>query len=65
MLGHGGGRIVNVSSMGGVLVLPGVVTYSASKAALTHFTAGLRADLADCRYPLTGRAVIRRPVVDE
>jgi NAD(P)-dependent dehydrogenase (short-subunit alcohol dehydrogenase family) len=26
------------------MVIPGLVTYSASKAALTHFTAGLRAD---------------------
>jgi uncharacterized protein len=45
MLRRGGGHIVNVSSMGGVMALPGVVTYCASKAALNHFTAGLRADL--------------------
>jgi uncharacterized protein len=45
MLGRGGGHIVNVSSLAGVVALPGLVTYSASKAALTHFTAGLRADL--------------------
>jgi uncharacterized protein len=45
MLRRGGGHIVNVSSMGGVTALPGAVTYCASKAALSHFTAGLRADL--------------------
>lgn len=45
MLRRGGGHIVNVSSMAGCSVLPGLVTYSASKAALSHFTAGLRADL--------------------
>jgi uncharacterized protein len=45
MLGRGGGHIVNISSMAGCSVLPGLVSYSASKAALSHFTAGLRADL--------------------
>jgi short-subunit dehydrogenase len=45
MLGRGGGHIVNISSLAGCTPLPGLVSYSASKAALTHFTAGLRADL--------------------
>jgi short-subunit dehydrogenase len=45
MLGRGGGHIVNISSLAGCGVLPGLVTYSASKAALSHFTSGLRADL--------------------
>ncbi|MBA2281284.1 MAG: SDR family NAD(P)-dependent oxidoreductase [Actinomycetota bacterium] len=45
MLGRGGGHIVNVSSLAGVGVYPGLATYSATKSALTHFTAGLRADL--------------------
>ena len=45
MLGHGGGHIVNISSIAGCSVMPGMATYSASKAALSHFTAGLRADL--------------------
>jgi uncharacterized protein len=45
MLGRGAGHIVNVSSLAGCAVMPGLVTYSASKAALSHFTAGLRADL--------------------
>lgn len=45
MLRRGSGHIVNVSSMAGVVAVPGVATYSASKAALSHFTAALRADL--------------------
>lgn len=45
MLGRGEGHIVNISSLAGVGALPGLAAYSASKAALTHFTAGLRADL--------------------
>jgi len=45
MLGRGDGHIVNISSMEGCAVTPGLVVYSASKAALSHFTAGLRADL--------------------
>jgi uncharacterized protein len=45
MLGRGGGHIVNVSSMADCAVFPGLVAYSASKAALSHFTAGLRADV--------------------
>jgi uncharacterized protein len=43
--GSGGGHIVNVSSMADCTVFPGLVAYSASKAALSHFTTGLRADL--------------------
>ncbi len=45
MLERGGGHIVNISSMAGTAVLPGLVAYCASKAALSQFTAGLRADL--------------------
>ena len=45
MLRRGGGHIVNVSSIAGIGVYPGLTAYSASKAALSHFTAGLRADL--------------------
>jgi len=45
MLGRGGGHIVNISSMADCAAFPGLVAYSASKAALSHFTAGLRADL--------------------
>jgi short-subunit dehydrogenase len=45
MLRRGGGHIVNISSMGGCIAFPGNLPYSASKAALSQFTAGLRADL--------------------
>jgi short-subunit dehydrogenase len=45
MIERGRGHIVNISSLAGVAALPGLAAYSASKAGLTHFTAGLRADL--------------------
>jgi short-subunit dehydrogenase len=45
MLQRGRGHIVNVSSMAGTSVFPGLTAYSSTKAGLTHFTAGLRADL--------------------
>jgi len=45
MLERGGGHIVNVSSYAGAAVFPGLVAYSSSKAGLSQFTAGLRADL--------------------
>lgn len=44
-LARGRGHLVNVSSMAGVAALPAMAPYSASKAALTHLTSGLRADL--------------------
>jgi short-subunit dehydrogenase len=45
MLERGGGHIVNISSLAGVGAFPGLTAYSSSKAGLSHFTAGLRADL--------------------
>ncbi|MGD9572738.1 MAG: SDR family NAD(P)-dependent oxidoreductase [Thermoleophilia bacterium] len=45
MVERGRGHIVNVASLAGVAVFPGLVAYSACKAEVTHFTAGLRADL--------------------
>jgi short-subunit dehydrogenase len=45
MLHRGGGHLVNVSSMAGVIMFPGMTVYGSTKAGLTHFTAGLRADL--------------------
>ena len=45
MVERGRGQIVNISSMASVAVFPGLTAYSASKAALSHFSAGLRADL--------------------
>jgi short-subunit dehydrogenase len=45
MLERGRGHVVNVSSLGGVAPLPGLTAYGTTKAGLSHFTAGLRADL--------------------
>jgi uncharacterized protein len=45
MLHRGHGHIVNVSSLAGVAVFPGLAAYASTKAALTQFTAGLRADM--------------------
>jgi short-subunit dehydrogenase len=45
MLARGSGHIVNVSSLSGVAAFPGLTAYSASKAGISNFTAGLRADL--------------------
>ena len=47
MHARGRGHVVNMSSMAGVLAPPGLATYGATKAGLSHFTAGLRADLRD------------------
>lgn len=43
---QGGGRIVNVSSIGGVLALPHAAPYSTSKFALVGLSDALRAELA-------------------
>jgi NAD(P)-dependent dehydrogenase (short-subunit alcohol dehydrogenase family) len=43
---RGGGRIVNVASIGGKLSVPHLLPYSASKFALVGFSEGLRAELA-------------------
>ena len=45
MIDRGRGHIVNVSSLAGVGVFPGLAAYSSTKAGLSQFTAGLRADL--------------------
>ncbi|MEB3021821.1 SDR family NAD(P)-dependent oxidoreductase [[Mycobacterium] crassicus] len=45
MLSRGRGHIVNVSSFGAISTGPGVTLYGASKAGLSHFTAGIRAEL--------------------
>ena len=44
MIRRGRGHIVNVSSLGGTNAVPGVTSYSASKAGLSHFTGLLRAE---------------------
>lgn len=43
---QGGGRVVNVSSIGGRIAVPHLVPYSASKFALVGLSDGLRAELA-------------------
>src|SRR5947209_3190443 len=45
MIERGAGHVVNVSSLAGTSVFPGLAAYSSTKAGLSHFTAGLRADL--------------------
>lgn len=47
MVERGRGQVVNLSSMAAVFAPPGLASYGASKAGLSHFTAGLRADLRD------------------
>ncbi|MFC8516449.1 SDR family NAD(P)-dependent oxidoreductase [Streptomyces sp. NPDC057257] len=47
MTAHGGGSIVNISSVGGVQAGPSVLTYRASKAAVIHFTKCAALDLAE------------------
>ena len=46
MRNQGGGRIVNISSVGGRISVPHLVPYSASKFALAGLSDGLRAELA-------------------
>lgn len=45
MKAGGGGRIVNISSIGGKIAVPHLLPYTASKFALTGFSEGLRAEL--------------------
>ena len=46
MRARGEGRIVNVSSIGGIVAVPHLVPYSASKFALRGLSEGMRAELA-------------------
>jgi short-subunit dehydrogenase len=48
-----GGRIVNISSVGGRISVPHLLPYSASKFALTGLSDGLRAELARDRIVVT------------
>lgn len=47
------GHIVNVSSMGGFLPVPGQSVYGATKAAVKLFTEGLRSELLDTNVSVT------------
>jgi NAD(P)-dependent dehydrogenase (short-subunit alcohol dehydrogenase family) len=53
MRDNGGGRIVNVSSIGGKLGVPHLAPYCASKFALTGLSTSLRAELANRRIVVT------------
>ncbi|OBI61602.1 SDR family NAD(P)-dependent oxidoreductase [Mycobacterium sp. E796] len=46
MAAHGGGSIINISSIGGIQAGGGVMTYRASKAAVIHFTKCAAIELA-------------------
>jgi short-subunit dehydrogenase len=49
----GGGRIVNISSIGGKIAVPHLASYSASKFALTGFSDAVRAELAQDNIHVT------------
>jgi NAD(P)-dependent dehydrogenase (short-subunit alcohol dehydrogenase family) len=53
MRGEGGGRIVNVASIGGKVPTPHLVPYAASKFALVGFSESLRAELMKDRVYVT------------
>lgn len=63
MVERGRGQVVSISSMAAVIAPPGLATYSATKAGLSHFTAGLRADLRD--HPITFTTVTLASVSTE
>jgi short-subunit dehydrogenase len=63
MLRRGGGHIVNVSSLAGVSVFPGLAAYASTKSGLTQFTAGLRADLKN--LPIGATVVELGPIPTE
>src|SRR5216683_5985130 len=50
---RGGGRIVNISSIGGKMAVPHMAPYSASKFALTGFSDAVRAELANDNIHVT------------
>src|SRR4051812_21054742 len=53
MVDRGRGHVVNISSMAGVIAPPGLAAYGASKAGLSHFTAGVRGDPRDTAVGFT------------
>ncbi len=53
MLQRRRGHIVNVSSMASIANVPGTSVYSSTKAGLSHFSGGLRADLKGTGISLT------------
>jgi NAD(P)-dependent dehydrogenase (short-subunit alcohol dehydrogenase family) len=65
MADHGGGSIINMSSIGGIEASPGVMPYGASKAAVIHFTKA--AALALAQYEIRVNCIapghIRTPLL--
>ncbi len=47
MAAHGGGSIINVTSIGGLIAGPGVMTYRASKAGIIHISRSVAIELAE------------------
>jgi NAD(P)-dependent dehydrogenase (short-subunit alcohol dehydrogenase family) len=47
MANHGGGAIINISSIGGIQAGPGFWAYGSSKAAMHHFTKSAAVDLGE------------------
>ncbi|WP_193315177.1 SDR family oxidoreductase [Nostocoides sp. F2B08] len=66
MLSRDRGTIVNVSSLSAVSSVPGMATYAATKAGLSHFTSGLQADLrgTGVRTLLVELGPIRSPMIE-
>jgi NAD(P)-dependent dehydrogenase (short-subunit alcohol dehydrogenase family) len=65
MAEHGGGSIVNISSIGGILAGGGVATYRASKAAVIQFTKSAAIELAqyDIRVNCIAPGSIPTPIL--
>jgi uncharacterized protein len=53
MRARGRGHIVNVASLGGIMAIPDLTAYGASKAGLAHLTEVLRTELADVPIGIT------------
>jgi uncharacterized protein len=66
MIARDRGTVVNVSSLSAVSAVPGMATYAATKAGLSHFTSGLRADLrgTGVRTLLVELGPITSPMMD-
>lgn len=66
MLERDRGTVVNISSLSAVSAVPGMATYAATKAGLSHFTSGLQADLrgTGVRTLLVELGPITSPMMD-
>lgn len=66
MIKEGKGSIINISSVGGEIGLPNVVTYSASKGAVKMFTKALAAEVAESgvRVNMIMPGLIRTEMMD-